>query len=169
MLPLHAEATLFERAQAFAVRWPAIRPFAVVGGLCTIAGGVAAAVTEPLHLARGSWLAAFLVLVGGVGQVGLGTGQALLSRAAPRRRLVRTELMAWNGGAAGVVAGTLASSPVLTSLASGAVAVALLLVLRQARPAWPTTTRGGRWYLGLAAVLLVSTPVGVVLSWLRHG
>ena len=49
-------------------RWPSVRPFLLIGSLCTIAGGLVAAVTRPTGFVLGSWTAAFLVLVGGVAQ-----------------------------------------------------------------------------------------------------
>ena len=41
-------------------------------------GGAVAAVSDPFSFEQGSWLAAFLVLVGGVVQIALGAGQAAL-------------------------------------------------------------------------------------------
>ena len=42
-------------------------------GICSVAlGGLVAAVAQPLDLAHGSWLAAYLVLVGGVAQGAMG-------------------------------------------------------------------------------------------------
>ena len=54
-------------------------PFAVISSIGIIGGGIAAAVTGPTDWKRGSWVAAFLVLVVGVGQIGIASGQALLA------------------------------------------------------------------------------------------
>ncbi|MCE5292393.1 MAG: hypothetical protein LLG14_24605, partial [Nocardiaceae bacterium] len=49
----------------------------VLGMSQVILGGLVAAVTRPLALTHGSWLAAYLVLVGGVAQYTMGRVAAL--------------------------------------------------------------------------------------------
>ena len=77
-------------AEVVAARWSTIMPFVVVGTTCTIAGGLVTAVSRPTDFGHGPWLAAYLVLVGGVGQIGLGAGQALLTGGVPSGRIVRS-------------------------------------------------------------------------------
>jgi hypothetical protein len=155
-------------AERLVDRWPAMRPFVLVGAASVVAGGLVAAVTRPLDLELGSWLAAFLVLVGGVAQVALGAGQAWLSDDRPARRQIVREAAAWNLGVAATIAGSLTALPVLTSVGGIAIAAGLVLFLHGTRVA----TTGPRWallsYRAVLIVVLVSTPVGLVLAWIRH-
>jgi hypothetical protein len=150
-------------------RWPAVRPFLLIGALCIVSGGLVAAVTRPTGFDLGSWLAAFLVLVGGVAQIALGVGQAWLSDEPPRPTAVTAEVTAWNLGVAATIIGSLVPAPILTTLGGIASVVALVLFLRGVRKA----ESGAKWartvYRGVAAVVLVSTPVGLALAWIRHG
>jgi hypothetical protein len=150
-------------------RWPAVRPFVVIGVACTVAGGLVAAVTRPTGFERGPWLAAYLVLVGGVAQIALGAGQAWLADRPPRPREVRAEVTSWNLGVVATILGTLASAPAVTTVGGIASSVALVLFLRGVH----TTGSTPRWarfvYRGVAAVVLVSIPVGLALAWIRHG
>jgi hypothetical protein len=151
------------------VRWPSARPFAVAGSLSIVAGGICAAVTRPTHFELGSWLAAFLVLVGGVATIVLGAGQAWMAAEPPQDRAVQAELAAWSLGVAGTIVGSLTAVPVVTTLGAVATVVALGLFLAGVRRA----DAGVRWplvaYRALTTIVLVSTPVGVVLAWARHG
>jgi hypothetical protein len=150
-------------------RWPAMRPFAGIGVACVIAGGLVAAVTRPLAFELGSWLAAFLVLVGGVAQLGLGAGQAWLSDDRPPARLVVREVAAWNAGLAATIAGSLLDLPAVTVAGGVTLVAALALFLVTTR----TATQGPTWmrlsYRAVLVVVLSSTPVGLVLAWTRHG
>jgi hypothetical protein len=146
-----------------------IMPFVVVGTVCTVAGGLVAAVSRPTEFGHGPWLAAYLVLVGGVGQIGLGAGQALLAGGVPNRGVVRVEVVSWNVGLLGVVIGTLAPSPLLTTVGSAATALTLTLFVRSARAPGRLAPLARGAFLALAVTLLVSLPIGVVLAWARHG
>lgn len=142
--------------------------FVAVGLGCIVAGGLVAAVTGPTGFSAGSWVAAYLVLVAGVAQAGLGAGQSLLAVRAPRPPMVTTELVAWNAGSTAVVAGTLIGSPLAVGVGGIALALALILFLYGVR----RSRRGRRWqlvlYRALAALLALSIPVGLFLSVLRH-
>lgn len=142
-------------------------PFAVIGSVGIIGGGIAAAVTGPTDWKRGSWVAAFLVLVVGVGQIVLGAGQAALARFAPTPRIVATECVLYNVSAALVIIGTLIHRPVVVAIGS----VVLLGALAMFAFAAPISTRRNRLaataYRLILAVLLISTPIGVVLSLTR--
>lgn len=150
-------------------RWPAARPFVLVGVVATIAGGLVAAVTRPVGFAAGSWLAAYLVLVVGVAQIALGAGQAALATSTPTPQRRAIELWGWNGGAAVVVAGTLASAPVMTTLGTIAVIAACCAFLVGIRFPAPHVAR---WlavgYRVVVLVVIVSAPVGIALAWGRH-
>lgn len=150
-------------------RWPAARPFVLVGGVSIVAGGVVAAVTRQAGFDLGPWLAAFLVLVGGVAQIALGVGQAWIAERPPRPPTVRAELVAWNLAVVATIVGSLAELPPLTASGGLAMVVALGLFLVGVR----STTEVPRWapvlYRFVVLVVLVSTPIGLVLAWIRHG
>jgi hypothetical protein len=150
-------------------RWRAAAAFVIAGSVCVVIGGVVAAFSGPTDFERGSWLAAYLVLVGGVAQIALGGGQAWLAQRVPSARTTRAEVWWWNAAVVVVVIGTFASVPILTSIGALALAVAVGLFLAGVRKMRPAP-RGARWcYRGVAGVILVSIPVGVVLAWVRHG
>lgn len=151
-------------------RWAPARPFLVVGCASIVAGGVVAAVTRPTGFDLGPWLAAFLVLVGGVAQIALGVGQAWIAADPPPPRDVRRELMAWNLAVVTTIVGSLAAVPVSSTLGGVAMVVALVMFLTGVRS---TDVHVPRWapvlYRSVVVVVLVSTPIGLVLAWLRHG
>ena len=157
-----ADAELIER-------WRPARAFVVIGSIFIVAGGLVAAVSGPTNFERGPWLAAYLVLVGGVAQVVLGGGQAWLAERVPPHRSTRTEAWSWNIGVVAVVIGTLASLPVLTSLGGLASAVALWLFLAGVHTVRPAPRMAALLYRSVAAIVLVSIPVGLALAWMRHG
>lgn len=157
------------REVALVDRWPSVRPFAAVAASSIVLGGLVAAATGPLDLARGSWLAAFLVLVAGVAQLALGAGQAALAERPPTRAVVRAELVLWNLGVAATVAGTLATLPALTTVAAVPVVAALVLFAVSVRGIGTAPTWARASYLAVVTVVGVSTPIGLVLAWVRHG
>jgi hypothetical protein len=147
--------------------WRPSVPLFVAGGVSIIAGGLTAAVTGPTGWERGSWVAAFLVLVAGAGQIGIGVGQSQLTSTPLSVRSGAGACVLWNSGCALVIAGTLLSSPVAVTL-GGAPLVAVLVMAA-------TSVRGGarRSHLALAyraflIILLVSVPVGLALAWARN-
>lgn len=150
-------------------RWPVIQPFLAVGAICIIAGGVVAAVARPTGFEMGSWLAAFLVLVGGVAQVALGVGQGWLAVIAPAPRTIYGELVVFNVGAALTVIGSLAAIPAVTTVGSLCVVAALVLFLRGVGGGTYRLRRPLLAYQLLVWFVLLSTPVGIVLAWIRHG
>lgn len=142
-------------------------PFVVIGVVAVVVGGLVAAVTAPAGWTHGSWAAAYLVLVTGVAQVGLGAAQAAAVVTPPVGVRRSIELVGWNVGSALVILGTLLTSPPVVVVGSALLVVALVafaLVVREpaAGPPWVRIA-----LLLLALVLLVSIPVGVVLSVLR--
>lgn len=146
---------------------PSIQPFLTVGVVATIAGGVVAAVTGPTDWDDGSWVAAFLVLVVGVGQVGLGVGQAMLSDPVPSRRHRQRQAAVFCLASALVLAGTLATTPLVVTVGGVVMLVALVGFVRTTYRAAITPSWVARGYLALLVVLIVSTPIGLVLAWLR--
>lgn len=150
------------------VAWRSGLPFAWLGSASILAGGVVAAVSRPTGFEQGPWVAAFLVLVAGVAQLSLGVGQAALASASPTPLVVIAELALWNLGCVLTIVGTLAAAPVLTTIGGVAVIAALVVFL------WSVLTNGsaGGWlrigYLTVLWFVLASTPVGLLLAWLRH-
>lgn len=145
-------------------RWSAAFPFVALGTACVVAGGLVAAAVATAPSQLGSWAAAYLVLVGGVAQVALGAGQALLASRSPGRRAVAAELAGWNAGNAAVIAGTLLSATWLADVGGVVLVAVLALALAGVRgavrqPAWPL-----HLYRALIALVLVSIPVGLVIA-----
>jgi hypothetical protein len=130
-----------------------------------VAGGLVAAITGPLALEKGSWLAAYLVLVCGVAQCALAVqDRALTSTDASAGRL-RTRLLGWNAGNALVIVGVLAATPIVVDLGG----ILLLAVLIAAAVATRSRSAPGRvvlYRVGLG-LLIVSIPIGLALAHLR--
>ncbi len=143
-------------------------PVALIGVLCVIAGGLVAAVTAPAPTEHGTWAAAYLVLVGGVAQIGLALGQAMFS-ARTSIRLAAVQAVGWNVGNAAVLGGTLLGVFVLVDAGGALLVMALVLLGRGVSPAGARAATGGaKWclygYRLLLLILLVSIPVGLVLA-----
>lgn len=158
--------------ERIAQRWPAARPFVVVGVSSVVVGGFVAAVAGPTGFELGSWVAAYLVLVAGVAQVALGAGQAWLAECRPPATTRRAELATWNVGVVCTLAGSVASAPLLSTVGAVATVVALVLFARAVATGRPPDRRRGRTsiaYVCLVVALAISTPVGLVLAWVRHG
>ncbi|MGO1968418.1 hypothetical protein, partial [Corynebacterium casei] len=84
----------------------------IIGGVFVLLGGAVAAVTSPLGIEKGSWLAAYLVLVAGV-PVYL-VGQFIAHWLAGRGGWAL--LIGWNLGNAAVIVGSLLSLPLLVDV-----------------------------------------------------
>lgn len=151
-------------------RWSRSSVFFVIGAVGIVAGGIAAAVTGPTDWSSGSWCAAFLVLVVGVAQIGVGIAQAALAPVNPSRALVAGESIAWNAGCAGVIVGTLVDAPVVVTIGTIVFLAALVLAGLATRGHSGLTGRARLMLLlfrVLLVVLVVSAPIGIVLSWVR--
>lgn len=150
----------------------------LLGGAYVIAGGLVAALVKPFDWPLGGWLAAYLVLVCGVAQYLMGLSVAYVERAPSGRRL-SARLVAWNLGNGVVIAGTLAHLPYLVDL-GGLILFATLIDLfagaltghgapseqdSGSTRSLHSALRAG--YLALLVLLIVSIPIGLVLSHLR--
>lgn len=152
----------------------------ISGGCGVVLGGLVAAVTGPMNLDQGSWLAAYLVLVCGVAQYTMGTMQTRLGPRQPSVAGSWTQLACWNLGNLAVMAGTLTGITRVVDLG----ALLLLITLGIAVRGWRNRAGAGagddarvgrgpraglvEWgYRGLVLLLLVSVPTGVVLAHLR--
>lgn len=145
-------------------RWIPALPFIALGSISIIAGGLLAAVTAISPTRHTTWAAAYLVLVVGVAQLGIGIGQALLAPKLPSSRLIAAELLTWDVGNAGVIAGTLMNRVGLVDLGGALLAVSLVLFLLGVRG----HTGRNKWllylYRLLITILLVSIPIGLLIS-----
>lgn len=166
---------------------------AAVGSSAIVAGGLVAAATGPLALSRGSWAAAYLVLVCGVGQGAMAAARLVAlpfasgdapghargharghapgyapgqqRRLGPERRGWQ-QLVIWNLANGLVIAGTLAASPWVVDIGGLGCVAALVLAWRQAR----ALPRGvaSRAYRAVLALMAVSIPVGLLLTHVRN-
>lgn len=123
--------------------------------------------TGPTEWDHGSWVAAFLVLVTGVAQVGLGAAQAQLAPLTPSIPFAAVECALWNAGCLAVIVGTLLSNSLTVSIGGG------LLVAALGMSTFAVRGTGGQrslllLYRALLIVLLVSIPIGTTLAWTRH-
>lgn len=141
-----------------------VRAFAAVAGLMIVAGGLVAAVNSPAPFEHGSWLAAYLVLVGGVSQLALGAGPLILP--APRRstRLAHAQLGLWNAGTATVAVGVFTDLGAIVLLGSAIVLVALGCFAIGGGHGWPGAHGRVVLYRLLIGVLAISVLVGSVLA-----
>lgn len=149
-------------SSALSRQWATTIPALVLGTACVVAGGLVAAATSVAPTEYGAWAAAYLVLVGGVAQLGIALGQTLLATRPTTPSVLRVQFTAWNLGNAAVIAGTLAELVPLVGLGSALLIVTLVLTLystRGARGAWPLYT-----YRVLVGILLLGIAVGIVLS-----
>jgi hypothetical protein len=158
--------------------------FMVAGGAgCVILGGLVAAITGPLGLENGSWLAAYLVLVCGVGAYATGTMQARPAPTPTPQARSLTQLGCWSLGNAAVITGAMTGIAIIVDagvpLLVIALALALADALRRDRPTEsphqtagnpaPGSNRLTGWaYRSLLLVLMISAPVGAVLAHLRN-
>jgi len=147
-------------------RWRSNRLLLAVGGVAIVAGGLVAALARPMGWDHGSWLAAFLVLVAGVSQVGIGAAQAHLGRTAVDVRFTAVECVLWNGGCLGVVTGSLLASPAAVAIFSAPLVAVLAMSSFAVRQA---DRKSGYVLLHrlLVGTLLVSIPIGIALAFVR--
>lgn len=138
------------------------------GAAAVVVGGLVAAVTGPLELSKGSWAAAYLVLVVGVAQVAMGSARQhwrKAGRAAPGW----WQFGLWNLGNLAVIGGTLAGVTIVVILGSAALVAALVIAflvtfrIDTAPRRVPLIA-----YRILLVILAVSIPVGMVLSAIRN-
>jgi hypothetical protein len=171
------------RGQAtYGPRWPHsaagawLRPFLIAGAACIIAGGLLAAATAYVTTQQTAWATAYIVLVGGVAQIGLGAAVAWLAPTAPRRA-AWWAFAGWNLGNTGVLTGQLAGILILTDIGTVILVAALVTVLaavggRRGRGARASGTGapdhpGVLWaFRGLVMLLAITMPIGVILAHL---
>jgi hypothetical protein len=123
----------------------------------------AATAFTPSYLA--SWAVAYLVLVVGVAQIALGLGQAWLAREPLAARTVTWEVVGFNLGHVGVLAGQLLGVLLFTVLGSVLLVAFLAVMIGAVRGSARSGWRYAYWLV--AAILLVSIPTGVLIAALE--
>lgn len=159
-----AHRSTFARSTWF--RW-----YFVTAIVCIVIGGGLAAATAYASTEKTAWATAYIVLVGGMAQGGLGAAVAWLRPAAPPR-LAFDVWVLWNVGNIGVLVGQLAGAIVLTYVGTVLLVVGLALVLVAVGS---RHYRGGAQYhrgvlvafRSLVVLLAVTMPIGVVLASLK--
>lgn len=144
-------------------------PFLWVGGASIVVGGLLAAVTSPLSLEHGSWASAYLVLVTGVALVLAGCAQSVLAPSVGSR-IVTGELLGWLLGSLAVIGGTLLGSPPIVDIGGALIVLAAVLFFIAGRGDTARSRPLILWaYRIVLLIIVVSVPIGLVLSALRHG
>ncbi len=130
-----------------------------------VVGGLIAAVTGPLELAKGSWLAAYLVLIAGVAQCCLAVQHRVLRIGDASAARLGVTLVGWNVGNLLVVVGSLTSAPLVVD-AGGILLLAALVAAMAATWAHRALARA-IGYRVVLAVLIISIPIGLTLAHVR--
>jgi hypothetical protein len=137
----------------------------IVGGCCVVVGGLVAAVTGPLTLDHGSWLAAYLVLVCGAAQCAFGIAPRQLAALPVHAWSYWIELICWNVGNAAVITGTLAGLPIVADIGGVPLLIALVVTIRVVRTSSRRLLSCG--YRAAMGALIVSIPIGLTLAQLH--
>lgn len=133
------------------------------GAAFVVLGGLVAAVSRPLDVVKGSWLAAYLVLVVGVALVVIGAAQQQLDT--PVEPRIRTcQLAGWGIANILVITGSLSSNPAITDAGSVLLFVTLILTAWIGKPLLRTRRIAACLYIGVLTVLAVSVPIGSALA-----
>ncbi|HEY6800038.1 MAG TPA: hypothetical protein VI121_05300 [Agromyces sp.] len=136
-----------------------------LGAALVVAGGLVAAVTSPLALAKGSWLAAYLVLVCGVAQCMLASQRPTGTSMDAATGRLRLMLVGWNAGNALVIVGVLTAIPIVVDVGGVVLLAVLVTSLVETRHA---AASARIVLLRVALVLLIaSIPIGLVLAHAR--
>jgi hypothetical protein len=138
--------------------------FLACAGVLIVAGGGVAAVNSAAPFGHGSWLAAYLVLVGGVSQGVLGAGRLALHAPPLSRTLSQAQVVLWNVGSLAVPAGVLGDAPTLVTVGSVALLCALALFAAEARGLRREVRGRAVVYLTIVVTLVVSVVICSALA-----
>lgn len=142
-------------------------PFLTLGGISLILGGVVSAASAGSPSYTSAWAVAYLVLVGGMAQLVLGTGQAELASKRLPAGLLAAEAALLNVSTVAVLLGTILTVPALTYAGAGLLLVTLVAFIWAVRGA----SQHLPWLLWafriMVVVLLVSAPIGLVIAHSR--
>ena len=143
--------------------------FVGVAGVLIVAGGLVAAVNSAAPFDHGSWLAAYLVLVGGVAQLVLSAGGLALPAPVCSTWLRRAQLALWNVGIAIVAVGVFTDLPDVVVAGSVVVLGALAAFAYGAGPTRPQAAGRVTLYRLVVIVLAISVVIGSVLAGAAPG
>src|SRR5690625_1457451 len=90
-----------------------VRVGVAIGYAAIFLGGLAAAATAPLGFEKGSWLAAYLVLVAGLAQIFLSRQSDIVGLPSPPDRSLWAQLFLWVGGNTLVLLGAFFALPII--------------------------------------------------------
>jgi hypothetical protein len=138
--------------------------FLASASVLIVAGGAVAAVDSAAPFRHGSWLAAYLVLVGGIAQGVLGAGRLALQAAPLTRARLSAQLALWNAGSLVVPAGVLWDAQTLVTAGSAALLCALALFAVDARGRARAARARAVVYLAIVVGLAVSVVIGSALA-----
>ena len=140
--------------------------FVACGAALIVAGGGVAAVNSAAPFTHGSWLAAYLVLVGGGAQIALAAGLVAVGSRPGRSR---GRLLLWNFGSLAVAAGVLADATAWVTAGSVALLCALAIFAYAASQAALARRARAVAYLVLIVSLAASVVVGSALAGAAPG
>ena len=144
--------------------------FIVLGVLAIIVGGLLSAYSAKKPSRLASWASAYLVLIVGLAQVGIGVLVQSMTKD-PSLFLVMLAFVAYNLGNAGVLVGTIYKDRrkhyrKFVDLGGGLLVVsmvALIFVTNQAPMSWQLV-----FFYSIIVIILMSMPVGLTLSRRRN-
>ncbi|WP_313814579.1 hypothetical protein [Glutamicibacter sp.] len=140
----------------------ATRTGVTIGILCVITGGLISAVTGPLDLDKGSWAAAYLVLVAGVVQYVVSMQEQLLNAPPRGSSILWLRTLLWAVGNTLVIAGALLEFQWLIIVGGAVLVFVLLMCLAHSRGAKRTALA---WCARVVyLVVILSVPIGVFLA-----
>jgi hypothetical protein len=143
--------------------------FVGVAGVLIVAGGLVAAINSAAPFDHGSWLAAYLVLVGGLAQLVLGAGCLALPAPVCATGLRRAQLALWNVGIAIVAVGVFIDVPAVVVAGSVVVVGALAAFAYGAGPTRPQAAGRVTLYRLVVIVLAISVVIGSFLAGAAPG
>ncbi|MGB3413517.1 MAG: hypothetical protein WBA28_02245 [Microbacteriaceae bacterium] len=136
-----------------------------IGVAFIVLGGMVAAFAGPLQFEKGSWLAAYLVLILGVAQCILSRQSEFLGLTPPATNPTILRIAAWNLGNALVITGALSSQPIISDIGGVLLIIALVLALLDTRGSNHKIQAG--ILRAIYLILIVSIPIGLTLTHLR--
>lgn len=144
-------------------------PFVVLGSFSIIMGGAISAASAGGPNYFSAWAVAYLVLVAGFAQLVLGIGQANLASRIPSKPLLAWQIVTFNGSSASVLLGTLLAAPLLTYVGAALLVVALALFVWGVRGHTSHSAVLLWGFRAMVVILLVSAPIGLIISHSRVG
>ncbi len=144
---------------------------AALASLVAAAVAIAVLVSEPF--AHGTWLVAYLLLVGFFAQLLLGRGRAALLSAGglaePPRGVRLAQALLWNLGVVAVPVGVLGETRLAVVIGSVSLIAALASLWKSVHPVLTAAVarrdRLGWGYAGLLVVMAASVFAGTALAW----